>query len=381
MKTVVALTVFLFCALLPPFGVAKVVTNTFGISYDTEKKEFNFAAKIVNLRQLTPKERQEGYATISVGTPSIKRINKHYYAFTDTIDLNNQGQERRFVAYKAPVQGEPGQFRYFAVLGSMTRPLEEVNVKAEGKFLTVSEGVAQAQGVLHYGGRLPAKISPYEISPECLYQISSDEYLVVWDGLRLLMTTPVLFADVKTNQVKIIPLTFVYAVWNEYAFGIRVDPGRCDFFLVNLRNGKELAIDGQGGLLMRAYLFDENHILLELITGEQRLLRYGKMTKLDARYLKAKNLMLEYKGNRLTRILTQNGSVLWSGSLDEDAILKIDLDQDLHNEMEALVLKLKDHALLIDCISGEAHEADAISHVGLGFFRLEKDGMDNWLTL
>lgn len=49
--------------------------------------------------------------------------------------------------------------------------------------------------------------------------------------------------------------------------------------------------------------------------------------------------------------------------------------------MEALVLKLKDHALLIDCISGEAHEADAISHVGLGFFRLEKDGVDNWLTL
>lgn len=49
--------------------------------------------------------------------------------------------------------------------------------------------------------------------------------------------------------------------------------------------------------------------------------------------------------------------------------------------MEALVLKLKDHALLIDCISWEAHEADAISHVGLGFFRLEKDGVDNWLTL
>lgn len=372
MKSRVAFGILLLYTILPVFVKAGLVANAFGICYDQKKKEFTFTGKILNLRQLTPEERIKGDVTVSIKGAFIKRINKHYYVFTDSIKLNGREQKRSFVAYKVPAQEGIEQELYSAVLDSKRIPIENTKVKGEGKFLTMPGNEAQERGVLYYEGRRPVKVSPSELSPERLYQISLDEYLIVWDGLRLLTTSPTLFADLGEKQVKFIPLTFVYSVWNDYAYGVSVDSKHCNFHLVNLRDGSKLAIDGRGGLVTKAYVFDENHILLFLMTGEQQMLSSGTTIELDARYVKFKNLMFKYKENRLIKILTQDGSVLWKGALDETKILRIDLDEDLHNEIETVILKLKEQDLLIDCISGEIYAADNISHVGFGFFGWRK---------
>jgi hypothetical protein len=48
---------------------------------------------------------------------------------------------------------------------------------------------------------------------------------------------------------------------------------------------------------------------------------------------------------------------------------------------ERIGFALADQMVLVDCVAQRVFGADQIEHVGMGFFKLTRDGVESWMTL
>lgn len=103
---------------------------------------------------------------------------------------------------------------------------------------------------------------------------------------------------------------------------------------------------------------------------------------------------IEQVGVVLLRRVSQEGQILlvadksnatlWESRIDEKEyqnIERVDLNKDKAGDIEAIIIKEGEHAVLIDCLNGRSYEAEQIIHHGFGFFELNNKGQRAWVTL
>jgi hypothetical protein len=101
----------------------------------------------------------------------------------------------------------------------------------------------------------------------------------------------------------------------------------------------------------------------------------------DYSYQREHNVLIKTFQDGRTLIVDSRGRLLVENFAKFKKVIKVDLNQDLDNQIEALLCIKENQMVLVDCVNATVHCADKIEHVGLGFFRLVDDGKEEWLML
>lgn len=360
-----------------------IVTNAFGICYDVNSRTFDLREKVRRSAKGLPFENfriAPSTMEIKLKPETLRRINRYYYYAQGELKAGNSGAMMCLIyRYNGTTY-----HTYNALLDPLSRgKCSSSPIVAEERLLMLQEWQTPmlsilnngSCGIIDYGGN----------AAQSIYAINPDEYVIVWNGLRAMSMRCVLYLNLKTEEVKQLPLMFAYGVWNQFVFGTRFGAnGNVEFLLYSLYSGKEILLDGAGGALVQAYALNSNKVILEYADGSQR--NWNPITKEtvdDAvcRYERCSRAMLCFENEMLTSVLKEDGTALWQGMAHKDALTFIDLDQDLHQQREALLIPKDKQTTLIDFRTGEMFFAENIQHLGLGFFQLmDADGM-RWITL
>jgi hypothetical protein len=268
----------------------------------------------------------------------------------------------------------------------------EMITKTVGDFLMLDRDESSFVGFVgfefHEGK--PWKITPSTAWIYEFYPWGKNNYLFVLKTPLMSYTGRTYFScEPEAEMVKQTPLIFVYTIWNQIAYGAAcskedpLEPFRCFY---NLRTGEMTRLDNEVAEdIAEALIVNENEIVtFSWCDGKmEQTIRDGQFRQkaVSYQYHRCCNVLIKEEKDHFRQILNSAGACLVELDSGEDAITRISLDQDVHEQTEALIGRKGKQQVLVDCIGEAVHYADEIEHVGLGFFRLITNGKEEWVTL
>ncbi|MBR5592029.1 MAG: hypothetical protein IKW38_05810 [Kiritimatiellae bacterium] len=366
------------------------VTNDFGVCYLPECKAFELTFKNHLTLFSGHSEEHRETAAKTITTRDIKRLNRHFYRAT--VEGKTPGKKKEVVFFQYQRSNlAPKRYGTLILNAAAGEKVQQVM----GASLVVSEG---RQEVLYSNGNRFAPFLHF-FSAGGVHYLGDERYLVR-QVLPFMEHSPSRYflTDRKTGAVVQQPLLMVFSVWNQTAFAIQstADDGVTCFY--HLPTGKQKVFpegffaDYQWlDILM---LHDDEIVMW---TYAQKLLGLqidchlfdGQFQKKAVTYTYERycNILLQQDPTHGTTVLSQAGKVLWHSPTQIKASEKIDLDLDdplirlTAARYEALIFEQPKQMVLVDCVAERIYTADQIEHVGMGFFKLTRDGTDSWITL
>lgn len=375
-----------------------VVTNDFGICYDTQAKSFSFASRVY--RKAPPVVYWSSLFTEwyrcslvkTIETGQVFRINRHFYYAV----YQEQTKREKFLAGIVLSRVNYSDYFVYAALFDEASPLsshrsdgqkQSAKISAEGEFLFFTEWAPELRGFLFQGESFIPVRTDERLDVQ-IHHLSERRYVLVWDGIRPLCRNCVMLIDLNRHRFVQLPLSSVYTVWNQVVHGMSIrenDKGEVwsSEVLYDTRTGISQALPRTDEVIEHVYYFNDNFVLAKTQEGKMvRLnLETGDCQPVSARYVRNANTFLKWEDDRLVAIIDQKGNCLWEGAQERNIDIYVNLDNDLYNDAEALILKDGARSCLIDCMGEKVYYADEVEHVGLGFFALRTNGKTQWITL
>lgn len=262
---------------------------------------------------------------------------------------------------------------------------------AVDEFLLIEKFAQNHQGAVIHNGR---HFKSFLGGMPSIFYLSDIKGYLFWQNspFNLFTRTHYSYYDAKLNKIKQTPFISAFSVWNQVVYGIASDSEKpmnaypCLYDVVTERIHK----------LPDGIIHRENIISIlpvnsnELITWSSTC--DGSMNQVirdidlnvknvDYSYQREYNVLIKTFQDGRTQILDSRERLLVENFTKFKKMIKIDLNQDLDNQIEALLCIKEEQTILIDCVNGRVYYADEIEHVGLGFFRLVNDGKEEWVTL
>lgn len=258
-------------------------------------------------------------------------------------------------------------------------------VRAEGAFLGLGYGWSQ-EGVLLRGERVPGLKSLDDV-----WQYDADRYVICLERLSLGTEHRFFNVDLSSEEIVQLPFSVLLNVWNGHALGTvfgekgistsfyDLGTKEATSFLYLPMLGKPLWLNREEVLITPAegYYAPGWQCLWNPLTNE---------TAVPDAFITPVGTVLVRRASQEGRILSvadKSNAILWKSRVDNQAQQRvewIDLDKDKAGDYETIIITEGDHAVLIDCLNGRMYEAEQVIHHGFGFFELSKKGQKTWVT-
>ena len=390
LQKILFMVCFIFLTQSGVFASGKII-NDFGICYDPEAKTFGMELKMSRYYHLKGEGIHElgwringGFGRDMVAS-EITRINRYYYSAQVNWSKNNKDMGKMILFhYTLDRLNRKGARQY----GGMRFDAEMIT-KTVGDFLMLDRDESGFNGFEFHEGK-PWKITQSTVWEFECHQWGKNNYLFALNNPFVSYTGRTYFScEPEAEMVKQVPLIFVYSTWNQIAYGSTSDkedplePFRCFY---NLRTGEMTRLDNEVAEdIAEALIVNENEIVTFSWCDEKMVqtIRDGQFRQkaVSYQYHRCCNVLIKEEKDHFRQILNSAGACLVELDSGEDAITRISLDQDVHEQTEALIGRKGKQQVLVDCIGEAVHYADEIEHVGLGFFRLTTNGKEEWVTL
>lgn len=367
------------------------ITNPFGVCYNPTEKTFEISLElkrgiIVHDNGNVSTLRKREHITAS----NLTRLNENYYLanFSSGLHDYTKSQIILFRYYLNDLDKENS--RCYGYIELPTSGQKQMPI-AVGEFLLIENLAPNLQGAVIHNGRCFKSFLGG--SPSMFYLSDTDGYLF-WQNspFNLLTRTHYSYYDAKLNKIKQTPFCLAFSVWNQVVYGISIDSENpmnaypCLYDLATERIHK--LPDGivHGENIISILPVESNELITWSSTCDGSMKQVIRDLDLNVKnveysYQREHNVLIKTFQDGRTLIVDSRGRLLVENFTKFKKMVKVDLNQDLDNQIEALLCTKEDQMVLVDCVNGTVYCADKIEHVGLGFFRLINNGKEEWLTL
>ena len=388
---------FTFGCIIWMFKLLGHVTNQFGVCYDTAKKTFEVDLELKRHIIVHDNGNVSNLDRgVHVTASNLTRLNKNYYLVNDLSGLYDH-KKSSVVLFKYYLNWlDKENSMYFGCIELPNSQPKQMPI-VEGDFLLLRglvqniHGSRNLQGsVIHNGQHFKAFLGG---APSILYLSDTDGYLF-WKNspFNLLTRTHYSYYESKLNEVKQTPFLLIFSVWNQVVYGIASDSENplesypCLYDLVTKKIRKLPSEMIYNENIVSILVVDSNEIITWSATDEGSMIQVIRdfnlnVKHVDYSYQREHNVLIKTFQDGRIQIFDSKEKPLVESSMKPMVVLKVDLDQNLDNQVEALICVKDAQKVLVDCINGIIHKADEIEHVGLVFFRLVNDGKEKWVTL
>lgn len=364
------------------------VTNVFGICYNTETKSFTFNRAITrHLCQSVSWEIEELDEIQECRENSqydvVGRINEKCWV----VHLPAEGEDKKsLLFFITPMRKSEfaDTIPCYALLDTSKSVLDAV--RAEGEFLGLGYGWPQER-VLFRGER----ISGVE-SLDDVWQYKCNRYVICFDGLNFITGRRFFNVDLSSEEISQLPFFVLLNVWNNHAFGAVPGKKGFSFCFYDLVTKKETSFFYLP-MIGKPLWLNQEEVLITPTDGYYSPGWQCMWNPINNETF-VQDAFIEQVGVVLLRRVSQEGQILlvadksnatlWESRIDEKEyqnIERVDLNKDKAGDIEAIIIKEGEHAVLIDCLNGRSYEAEQIIHHGFGFFELNNKGQRAWVTL
>ena len=364
------------------------ITNQFGVCYNPIEKTFEISLElkrgiILHDNGNVSTLRKRNHITAS----NLIRLNENYYLanFSRGLYDYTKSQVVLFRYYLNSLDKENSICYGYVELPNLDQKQMPIAV---GEFLLIERLAHNFQGgVIHNGRYFKSFLGGV---PSMFYLSDTDGYLF-WQNspFSLLTRTHYSYYDAKLNKIKQTPFILAFSVWHQVVYGIATDSENqmnaypCLYDLATERVHK--LPDGiiHGENIISILPVNSNELITWSSTCDGSMNQVIRdfdlnVKNVDYSYQREHNVLIKTFQDGRTQILDSRERLLVETFTK---MIKVDLNQDLDSQIEALLCIKENQMILIDCVNGKVYYADEIEHAGLGFFRLVNDGKEEWVTL
>lgn len=375
-----------------------IITNDFGICYDSTAKTFSlkstykkhlccYKKKTALFSSSGRMKEEKAFTAINV-----ERINRHFYKAQLQEKSLGLTQRDDLILFKYSLDRMSPKMRYGIL--EFAEGIKQDNAIAIGEYLIAETIDSQLSDIVCHNGKI-ADMSSGGIMSSDIYDLGKGKYLFRQRIPFIEHTNQRYFlADSEKGKMEQVPLFMVHDHWNNIAYGAYVDDNDCNsiydtsvvFCFYNLITGQKIDFPEEfvyDKMVVTALMINADEIVVWC--GENKEVGiydgYFKPKRVDYTYERHRNILIQQRGDGSCKILNVKDEILWTFVQNTCEIKLLNLDNDYKGEYEALICSTLDQIVLVDCSNGTIHKADEIEHVGLGFFRLVNDGKEEWVTL